>query len=420
MKARPCPLPRRIPRRSLALAEIALLLALPATVLAGAVTETTPEGAVLVRNEASPRDGVETWTLREAWRAGGEDDDVFFGVVNDAVVDPDSNVYLLDGQLSQVFVYSAEGEFLRTLAREGDGPGEVRRPALLALWPDGSLGILQRFPGQVVRVNADDTPAGSFIPRAEGASGGMMMLSELRLRDGVIAVGGMRMRPQDGGMERTYFLAYCDEEGVLQDALFTKTRLEDPNAMRFVEREEFFPNRQLWTMGPGGRLYAVPERDRFAVNVYDPDGTLLRVIERPYDPWPRTERDKAEIAEGVIAVVNGQRIQLETEIEDRAPAILRTWVSPAGELWVLGSRGDREQAEGVFVTFDVFDEEGIFVRQVALACPGDPRNDRLLLLDDGRFVLIRNFTDARDGMFGGDGEAEGEEAPLEVICLERA
>ncbi len=48
--------------------------------------------------------------LTELWRAGGEDDEIFFGSVAAIRSDPDGNILILDGQLSEVHVYTPDGE----------------------------------------------------------------------------------------------------------------------------------------------------------------------------------------------------------------------------------------------------------------------------------------------------------------------
>lgn len=96
------------------------------------------DGIPHVRNGEVPREGTVTLTPQELWRAGGEEDEHFFGVISAALADSAGNIYLLDRQLSEVAVYSSDGRFLRTLSREGEGPGEVRRPVDMLWMPTGT------------------------------------------------------------------------------------------------------------------------------------------------------------------------------------------------------------------------------------------------------------------------------------------
>ena len=81
--------------------------------------------------------GEETVGLTELWRIGGDTDDdaEFFGVLSQITTDEAGNVYLLDRQLTEVKVFSPDGEYLNTIGREGEGPGEFRRPSDLFITP---------------------------------------------------------------------------------------------------------------------------------------------------------------------------------------------------------------------------------------------------------------------------------------------
>ena len=114
------------------IAACALAVACSAPCLSAAARagqEVTADGVIHVKNPASPPQGVETMQLEELWRVGGAgEDQTVFGVILQALPDEQGNLYVLDLQLSQVFVFSPEGKLLRTLSREGEGPGEVRNP----------------------------------------------------------------------------------------------------------------------------------------------------------------------------------------------------------------------------------------------------------------------------------------------------
>ena len=99
-----------------------LSIALWATTIAGA------QGPVPRTEVARPQ---------ELWRVGEDDSEVVFGMIGECIVDRDGRLYVLDRQANQVSAFSHEGEFLRTIGRIGEGPGEFREPRGLVLLPDG-------------------------------------------------------------------------------------------------------------------------------------------------------------------------------------------------------------------------------------------------------------------------------------------
>ena len=73
-----------------------------------------------VMNPAKAPQGQETLELEELWRVGGwDDEEVLFGVITDIIADREGNFYMLDSQLNEVQVYAPDGEYLRTIGREG-------------------------------------------------------------------------------------------------------------------------------------------------------------------------------------------------------------------------------------------------------------------------------------------------------------
>jgi len=383
------------------------------------------DGVTHVRNPATPRDGIETLQLEELWRAGGEDDEMFFGVVSSVISDDDGNLYLLDRQLAEVQVYAPDGEWLRTLSREGEGPGEVRRPRQVLFMPDGTLGIVQSFPGKIVKIDLEGTPAGSLTPGDDPTAGGFGGLDDVRYRDGHLVCCGSKMTRTDDGFLRTQYLASFAEDGTEKVRFLEKSNAPDFSNPEFNEKEEYFVNRGRWVLGPGGRIYAASERDHYAVYVYSPEGKLERVIERKMEPWKRTPEEYDRVGEGIVIMANGRRLEIEKHIEDYEPSIAGLRVTDDGYLWVLSSRSTREQPEGIFQTYDVFDPEGHFVKQVAVACSGSSQQDNLFILGDHRVVVVKGAVEAIRTMFGNAGhggeddenaESEPAEAePLEVI-----
>ena len=99
---------------------------------ARAAGPTDGDVAPRIHNSATPAEGVETITLEELWRIGGDDEEsVLIGLIAQALVGDDETIYLLDGQLNQIEVFSADGEHQGTIGREGSGPGEFD----VRMWP---------------------------------------------------------------------------------------------------------------------------------------------------------------------------------------------------------------------------------------------------------------------------------------------
>jgi hypothetical protein len=113
---------------------------------AALAVDTLPNGAVRVRNPATG-----AWGDGEGWRAvevagigsaDAADPAYVFGEVVDAAPDPLGRVWVLDRQAKELRVFDAAGRHVRTVGREGAGPGEFRNPIGLTWDAQGRVWVV--------------------------------------------------------------------------------------------------------------------------------------------------------------------------------------------------------------------------------------------------------------------------------------
>ncbi len=380
--------------------------------------------APVVTNGDVPANGLVKVQLEELWRIGGEEDeDNLLGVIDRVLVDDDGTVYLLDIQLVEVQVFDTDGEYVRSLGKQGDGPGELRNVRDLLFLPDGTVGLVQGFPGRIVKVDLDGLPAGELKPGGDDPSaGGFFALRSAASSGGRLVLGGAKITRGDNSRTATNFIAAFDQGGVEGIRYLESVNVRDFGRMEFSEKGDFFPGQGGWTLADDGRLYVAPARNEYRIEVHGPDGGLERTIVRKYESWKRTPVESDRAREMMMPFRRRNRNSIKLVMEPTERDILGIHLDPEGQLWVLPSRGIREQDEGIHSTWDVFDSSGTFVRQVAIACEGDGQKDALFFPGGGLAVLVREHADAVYA-FRGRGadnpEAEEEDAevrPLEVIC----
>jgi len=387
--------------------------------------ETIINGISTVRNSSVPSHGHETIRLVEQWRAGGEDDDMVFGLITQVRTDEDGYIYLLDAQLCEVYIYSPDGEFVRSIFREGDGPGEIREPVDMLIFEDGSVGAAHEFPALITIVDKQGNPAGSLqLGGDDPTARSSMSLIGCNANGGNIVISGTHFNMSDtpGIQDRTNFLASFSSNGNELVRYMDNETQYNFTDFSFIEREH---TPHFWwgfSVGWDGRVYVPRSRDEYAINVYTKDGTLERVFERESITWNRTNEEKTRMRTLIEGATSGSPGEITIVVEDTEPAIayfqrgLR--LASNGNLWVLPSRGLREQPEGVFVTYDVFDPNGHFLKQVSVECNGNPMSDGLFIINEDRAVMVRGYLDALAAQFGRgvtfteDGE---EPALMEVI-----
>ncbi len=387
-----------------------------------AAEEVVKDGVPHIVNGTQPAQGLQTINLEEVWRAGGDDGDDFFGLITQVVISDDGTIYLLDTRLSEVPVYSPDGERLNTLSRQGEGPGETNMPTDLVMMPDGNLGLVQSFPGKIIKIDLEGNPQGDFQPILE--EGGFLVLTDCKANpNGEVTITGKNIK-QAGPTSRqeNNFVSNFSDDGKEAVRMVEMIKETDFSNFSFNEDEQDEVTFRKMAVGQDGRVYVNKIRNKYEIEVYLPDGKLDRVIERKYEHRKRSDKEYNRvysIAEAQLSQVPGAKF----DISRTEPDINSLRIGADGNLYVTSSHSGFEQPEGVFVTYDVFDPDGAFIKQVSVKCEGNGLEDNLFWSADGSAVLVTGFMEAVISLQSGgagaatDDEDEEEAEPMEVVYL---
>ena len=332
---------------------------------------------------------VRTVELVERWRIDIDDEDTpLIGVISlIRSPEPGGDLYFLDRQLCQVLIYTADGEFLDIIGREGEGPGEFRRPYDFILFNEGTLAIKDGWPSKLVYLNPDGTPAGAWSPNAT------LSLGHLRKVPGGWIANGWNRNEERSDATRMYndlFISRFDEDGEqIQDYLTGESvRIFQPQTQD--ERQPFFPHGR-WDLTSENQLVVCTTRDKYRLEFLDLDGTVQRVVERDFEPYRRTADDLEEIRDSSRIFINGVRQEIVYHLVDTEPAISRVEARPDGTILVVTCYATNDLPDGVVVRYDIHGPDGALLEEMRITGDCDLDYDRLRLLPDGRAVVLRNY-----------------------------
>ena len=398
---------------------------MPSAFLTLSLIPTVPAFAGEVANSAPPSAGIVEANLDELFHLGGfsEADEEFFGVVANGILGADGETYLLDEQLCEIRVFDAEGQYLNTFGREGEGPGEFRQAQDLLLLPSGKVGVIYGQQNRLATYGLDGTIGEDTSLLPDGVR--FAFLIGAQSRDGRMVIQQHATELTDDEIISTMSMVGLDASGEVTHTYFSESstqKRQGPGISISIDSDDYA---NAWVLMDGGFLAINESGDEYKIEILDAEGELVRTITRDYEPLRRSdeELERLEREQRERAEENGGRVQGD-EIDPLYGVILSMHIGPDGQLWVMTGRGRFGEGigEDTLGTFDVFDPEGDFVRQVSIDVPFMGGSDEFEFLGD-RLYVYEESRDARQSMYAGfgmeimtDQETDDDIDPLTIWC----
>jgi hypothetical protein len=255
------------------------------------------------------------------WIAGaldGEDWEVL-GSIADLVFNAAGDLFVLDEQAAHIVVFDRNGEYLRTISRQGEGPGELAQPESMSLLADGRLAVFDRGRSgiQFFTPEGEYVESASFDPTRGAPRGVDAWLADGSIvtdREFVVSGTAEAMSVRSGSVDGTGDepgrpIARYRPDGA-RELLYTAWEPPPPTG----DETEAGGGSFSFTMSPvrafdpglhitalsDGRL-AVVDSSGYRIKLIDEDGTVEEVLERPLSPTPVTNAVRAAERERRLA-----------------------------------------------------------------------------------------------------------------------
>jgi hypothetical protein len=304
---------------------------------------TTKDKLVVIRNRKKPAPEVKAeLVLKEEFTIGAEagpqmvtlEDPTYIAVGGDGLI------YVVDQKAVQVKVFSPNGKFLRSIGKQGQGPGEV-----------GGIRDISFTPAQEILVNDTRskrlhyfTLEGKFLRTITAPSTIGFEGPSQDLRGRIFAVRTAIV------MDRaTSELVEFTAEMKKVRALFSIQIAKYPDFNPVGPKIRFLPATD------GGLIWGVTTL--YEINVLDADGQPVKRILKDYDPLPVTKkyRDKLMKESGYDPSY--------VKFSDHFPALLDFRSDDDGRLYVRLYETTPDESGHVY---DVFDQEGRYMARAVI------------------------------------------------------
>ncbi|RKZ12992.1 hypothetical protein DRQ53_04115 [bacterium] len=364
-----------------------------------------------------------TIEYEELWRTDPYSDEYLMGNVMAATTDDEGNSYLLDAQLQEVFKFDADGNYVDTVARKGEGPGELDQTWSIAYWSPGAIILPRVFPPQVIRIALDGTPLEELHVYRDPADDAKASVSTITpVGDFAVVMGSMFQFGSDGS-KMVMWLGVIDRNGsVVHEFGDMERELPSDPLKQVVDEQAEFWEWNRWAASDAGHVFRAPDREKWLIERYDLDGNLTGTFSRDIKARERTEAEFEDMKGGRTFVFNGQKADISYKLLD-TEAPLRGLVILNGQLWVIHNQAEGELPDGVWRRASVLSFDGELIEDVDLKVPHDPELDTVQLLDDGRVMVVENGVAAQRSQFAAftddsdnpDDEDLSDAEPAEVV-----
>jgi len=335
------------------------------------------DGVTIIQNPGVPffhEEPARTFELVEKLSIGrdGGDHNYIFYRAWDIDADSHGNIYVMDNGNYRIQKFDSTGNYLLTIGRKGEGPGEFKDLREIAIDSKDNLIVYDSGNQRVSIFN----PQGELVKDFKI----MKWISWLMVdsKDRILLATDYTNYYKK---TRTVTLERFSQDGEFINRIFEETQpvfaVTSKGAAGAVYTEPFYI-----TIDPEDNVYVVKTK-KYKIKMYSPDGVLVREFSRQYKSVPLTKEEKKNYKGGSV-ILDGKTYA--PPVPDYKNDITNILGRPNRELWVFTST--REDEKGWVV--DVFDSQGKYLRKLYFKSRLKPWRTRL---KDNKIYSIESLKD---------------------------
>jgi hypothetical protein len=241
-----------------------------------------------------------------------------------AAIWEDGSVTVTDMRQNKIYLFDETGQFLKTIGREGSGPGETRRISEIFTIDDERFGVYDIQQNKVLIFDKKGSHLGDVLP---GSSPGRTFVTN---RNSVITTR------VEGFRSGTFSLQRIDPETLNIDVLY-QTEIEENNPESFTCRQ------CPYTVDGNGNMYIAKGDTSYVIRKIDIDGNHIGDISRTDKSANlKTTEEREQERQNHIDMMNRAGISgmPQQEINPYKTRIQAMYTDHENRLWVRVSGTD--------------------------------------------------------------------------------
>ncbi len=310
------------------------------------------DGVTVVKNPMEPIYKEPVLELQEDLTVKGSEEveEQMFQSISTLGIDEEGNFYVLDEQAGNIKVFDYKGNFLKTIGRKGQGPGEFGMPISLVITPKKNLVVNDMGQRKILFFDKE----GNYLKQFSIADKFLFFGPMVTSTGDLIASHTI---PQDSPV--TVLKKFNQElEPILT---FTSIPVDKPPAVNIFVARSLSSLR--WALTDNDEIiWGDIKNPKYELYVHNQEGTLIKKITRNYDPLPIAAEDKEKLMEATFGQ-SPMRDQWDVQFPDNYPPYMGFSFDDKGHILVRRYEKQENEQGGLV---DIFDSEGLYMAQVRL------------------------------------------------------
>lgn len=306
----------------------------------------------------------------------------FFENVSDVKCDNNGHVYACDFRANNIKKFDSSGKFIKTIGREGQGPGEFNMPYKIAVSNDRLI-VWDMRNRRLCALTLD----GEFIKSVSISMGEGRPQKMKALPDGDIVIELEKNYPYNLNRPQDFLLEIYSLDLERKKTVYTqqvwRRKYNITESRSYVQP---FSPLVSWDISPGGDI-VIGYPKKYEIEIHDRIKGEISSFTHSYEPVKVTDKDKEMFfagggysGGGVIKKVPAEESAKYREWPKVKPAFMQILVDSEGNILVWPYR---EKREDEWRFFHVFDPSGNFIGNIQIT--GDKVIPGREILEGGSF-----------------------------------
>ena len=301
------------------------------------------------------------------------DDTAPFGQASNIDIDSKGDIYLTE-QYKLIHKYDSNGNFIKSIGKNGNGPGEYSYLITSFVSMD-TIYAIDAMTQKAIKYDLNGNYLSDFP--LNGSFPGMVYTVGDKMIGLIVKQKMVENKPQ-----MNYYLSTLNRDISSKKVLFEDSLIIDPNNMSSMMDMGMMA--MLVTLDKDGYYMAESSENRFKINFYDRNGDLKREIKKNYAKTPFSQ-EEIDLANKTIdeMLKNSPNPEIAGTMKfDKKykKAIDEIRADHLNRLWVRGGRKEIQSFDSP-LKYDIF-KDGKFINNISLMDNGEP------LLMSGQTIIL--------------------------------